>query len=119
MEILPDQESLAIAPFERELRAQLRLLVTEPLIQSYLAHPEGPHGDALQRLLTYFRRAPVAGKYALLMEVPFKAYRIVKLSGRRGLPPVRVDDRVYTSQREAEKAVFLRRVQDMLAAEEG
>ncbi len=117
MQKLPDQEPLCIAPFELELKARLRELITEPLIQSYLERPEGPHSDAVQRILTYFRRAPVAGKYALLMEQPFKAYRVITLSGQRGVPPTLADERVFPSQTEAEKAVFLRRLRDLLGEE--
>ena len=47
---------------------------------------------------------------------PFKAYRIVALSGQRGVAPRIVEDKTYASQEEAYHGVFLRRVQDLLEA---
>jgi branched-chain amino acid transport system permease protein len=45
---------------------------------------------------------------------PFKAYRIVALSGTRGVAPRLVEDRVYTSPDDVYHALFMRRVQDLL-----
>lgn len=45
---------------------------------------------------------------------PFKAYRIVALSGHRGVAPRLVEDKIYPTQEEAYHGVFLRRVQDLL-----
>ena len=65
-------------------------------------------------MLTYFRRADVADKYAVLAVKPFAEYRIVALSGRRGVPPRVVDDQVFTHAEEALHGVFLKRVQDLM-----
>ena len=45
---------------------------------------------------------------------PFKAYRIVALSGHRGVAPRLVEEKTYPTEAEAYHAVFLRRVQDLL-----
>ena len=45
---------------------------------------------------------------------PFKAYRIVALSGHRGVAPRLVEDKIYPTQDEAYHALFMRRVQDLL-----
>ena len=70
--------------------------------------------DALERVLTYFRCAPVADKYAILAIKPFAEYRIVALSGRRGVPPRAIDDQVFASPEAAMHGVFLKRVQDLM-----
>lgn len=45
---------------------------------------------------------------------PFKAYRIVALSGHRGVAPRLVEEKTYPTEADAYHAVFLRRVQDLL-----
>ena len=69
----------------------------------------------LFRSLLYFRKAELAGKYAVYCTVPFEAYRVVALSGLPGVPPRVVDDRTYTSVNDAYHAVFLRRINDLRA----
>jgi branched-chain amino acid transport system permease protein len=45
---------------------------------------------------------------------PFAEYRIIALSGQRGVPPHTVDDRTYATPEEALHAIFLKRVHDLL-----
>ena len=76
--------------------------------------PLGQHSEALERLLLYFRRQPQADKYAIEAIEPFSAYRIVALSGQRGVAPREVEDTIYESAAAAYHGVFLRRIQDLL-----
>jgi branched-chain amino acid transport system permease protein len=66
--------------FERGLRERLLERVDEPLVAEHAACPLGPHSDALQRLLTYFRRAPVEGKYVVVAVERDRLWRIGRLS---------------------------------------
>lgn len=109
-----DKGAIYFRRFDATLRKRLRSLVTDELIAEHKQNPAGPHGDALERLLNYFRRAAIADKYAILAIRPFKEYRIVAFSGRRGVPPRVVDDKLYPTPDEAQHAVFLRRVQDLM-----
>jgi len=76
--------------------------------------PLGQHSDALQRLLNYFRCGPLPDKYAIYEVKAFKEYKLVALTGVRGMPPREVDDKIFKSLDEAYHAVFLRRVNDLL-----
>lgn len=109
-----DKQTIYFARFDAGLRRRLRALVTDELIAEHRASPAGPHGDALERLLGYFRRAAISDKYAILAVKPYAEYRIVALSGKRGVPPRVVDDKTYATPDEAQHAVFLRRVQDLM-----
>ena len=68
--------------------------------------PQGQHSEALQRLLIYFRGRPQVDKYAIACVEVNKVYRIVALSGHRGVPPRLVEDKIYTDS----KRRFPRRV---------
>ncbi|PNG24893.1 branched-chain amino acid ABC transporter permease [Methylocella silvestris] len=100
--------------YDKMQRDYLRTLISSELIEEHQRSPLGQHSEPLERLLLYFRRAPMADKYAIAVVEPFKAYRIVALSGHRGVAPRVVEDRIYGSQNEAYHGVFLRRVQDLL-----
>ncbi|MGH7154164.1 MAG: branched-chain amino acid ABC transporter permease, partial [Acetobacteraceae bacterium] len=120
-EIMPDEaaeirdkQTIYLKRFDETVRANLRSLVTDELIAAHRRNPSGPHNDAMERLLNYFRRAAISDKYAILTIRAFKEYRIVALSGKRGVPPRVVDDNTYATPDEAQHAVFLRRVHDLM-----
>jgi branched-chain amino acid transport system permease protein len=109
-----DQDEVYRKRFEEMQRDYLRSLVTPEVIEEHRRSPQGQHSEALARLLIYFRRRPQVGKYAIKAVDAFKDYRIVALSGRRGVPPRAVEDKIYVSPAEACHGVFLRCVQDLL-----
>ena len=111
---IADKQSIYVRQFDAELRNELKRLVSDELIKEHRATIGKRRSDALERVLTYFRRAAVTDKYAILAVRPFAEYRIVALSGRRGVPPRVVDDQVFTSPDDALHGVFLKRVQDLL-----
>jgi branched-chain amino acid transport system permease protein len=100
--------------FDKMQRDFLKKLITPEIIEEHRKKPLGQHSEALERVLTYFRRQPQLEKYAITVLEPFKAYRIVALSGTRGVAPRLVEDRIYASPNEAYHALFMRRVQDLL-----
>jgi branched-chain amino acid transport system permease protein len=109
-----DKQTIFLRRFDGWQRAEVKRLITDDLIEEHRTTAGGRRSDALERVLAYFRRAAVADKYAILAVRPFAEYRIVALSGRRGVPPRAADDRVYATPDEAQHAVFLKRVQDLL-----
>ena len=111
---IEDKQYIYYRRFDKRWRDQLKLLVTDELIEEHRRKPLGQHSDALQRLLNYFRAGPLADKYAIYEEQPFKAYKVVALTGIRGMPPRTVDDKVHGTLDEAYHAVFLRRINDLL-----
>lgn len=110
-----DKAAIAFRRFDKAHRDGLKALVRPDLMEEHRRDPSGVrHSDELMRLLVYFRHASVVDKYALKVDEPFKRYRLIALSGVRGVPPRLVDDRVYGSLPEAFHAVFLKRCQDLL-----
>lgn len=102
--------------YERYLgiqRERARRLVCEDLIEEHRLKPLGHHSDALARLAFILGNGPHAGKYAIRVVEPFKAYKIVSFSGVRGVPPTTVDQTTYASPDEAYHAIFLRRLADI------
>jgi len=111
---IADKQSIAVRRFDARLRDELRGLITDTLIEEHRVTHGKRRSDALERVLTFFRRAAVADKYAVLAVRPFAEYRIVALSGRRGVPPRVVDDQVFATPEDALHGVFLKRVQDLM-----
>ncbi|MEZ5922942.1 MAG: branched-chain amino acid ABC transporter permease [Hyphomicrobiaceae bacterium] len=112
----PNKDEVYFRRFDKNQREYLKTLITPELIEEFKQRPVGQHSEALERLLNYFRRQPQNDKYAVMVVEQFKAYRIVALSGVRGVAPRLVEDKIYPSIEEAYKGVFLRRVQDLLEA---
>ena len=108
-----DKGIIAEREFEKHLRSQLRTWITPEILQEHALKPLGQHSDHLERILTYFRKQPLANKYVVYCEIPFTAYRIVALSGMPGVPPRLIDDKKYPSLDAAYHAVFLRRISDL------
>jgi hypothetical protein len=78
--------------------------------------PAVQHSDDLARVIDKFRRAPQAGKYVRICVVPHKEYAIGVLSGVRGKPVKVLENKTYKSEDDCEHAIFVRRVDDFLAA---
>jgi branched-chain amino acid transport system permease protein len=100
--------------FNKRLREHLKTLITPELIEEHKQKPLGQHSDSLERVLNYFRRAPVENKYSLLEIEANRKYRVIALSGQKGIPPREIDERIFHSKNEALHAVFLKRVQELM-----
>ena len=110
-----DKQELYYRRFNKRLREKLKLLITPELIEEHRRNPLGHHSDALARVLNHFRRGEMADKYVIHRMIPAEErFRIMAVSGQRGMPPRIVDDREYTDINEAYHAVFLLRVNDLL-----
>jgi len=111
---IADKQAIYTKRFDANLRAELKRLISDQLIEEHRTTMGKRRSDALERVLAHFRSAAVADKYAVLAVKPFAEYRIVALSGRRGVPPRVVDDRLFATPEEALHGVFLKRVQDLM-----
>ena len=110
-----DRDRIYLERFDRQLRAHLRTLVTPALIEEYRANPLGQHSGDLERVLNYFRRSPFEGKYVLFELEANRKYKIVTTTAKAGGLPQDVDGTVYTDKNEALHAVFLKRVDALMA----
>lgn len=112
---IADKNLIAHRRYDKRSRDFLKTLVTPAVLEEHRAAPTGgQHSDALMRLLAYFRAQSVVDKYALQALEPFARYRLIALSGIRGVPPRVVDDKVHGSLEAGYHAVFLKRCQDLL-----
>src|SRR3984957_5390239 len=109
-----DKDMVYWRRYDKMQRDYLKTLVTPEVIEEHRRSPQGQHSEALQRLLIYFRSRPQVDKYAIVTVELYRAYRIVALSGFRGVPPRVVEDKIYPTLQEAFHGVFMRRVQDLL-----
>lgn len=109
-----DRQLQVYVDFDAKLRARIKALVTPELIAEHAANPLGQHSDALERVLSYFRRQPLPGKYIVIATKPWQEYALGVLSGVRGQPAMLLDGPTFASEEEALHGVFLRRVQDLL-----
>ncbi|MEG6508856.1 hypothetical protein V6C03_07725 [Methyloligella sp. 2.7D] len=109
-----DREVVYRERFDSYRRDFLKTLVTPEVIEEHKRSPFGQHSEPLERLLIYFRQQPLADKYAVKVVTPFKAYRLVAMSGHRGVAPRPVGDEVFPTAKEACHGVFLLHIQDLL-----
>lgn len=112
----PDKEEDCFRDFDELLRRTVRALADDALVEEYRSDRNGNHSDRLSRVLNYFRRAPIRGKYGLLSAGPCRDYRIVRFSGSRDVPPSLVSDALYATEAEADVALFALRVADLRAS---
>lgn len=74
----------------------------------------GIHEDfLLNRVLLRMRAQPAKNKLVVICTKVEKEWRIGRLSGIRGVPPVFVDDRVFSDEQEVQHAIFLMRLDEM------
>ena len=112
---ISDKQELYYRRFNKRLRERLKLFVTPELIEEHRINPLGHHSDALSRILNYFRRGEMADKYVIMrLKNGEERFRIMAVSGIKGMPPRIVDDREYDALNDAYHAVFLLRVNDLL-----
>lgn len=109
---LVNRDEWVYRAFDSANRESIKALVTPELIAEHEADPNGLHSDRLQRVLAYFRRGLIAGKYIVVAEEPFARYRIGVLNGMRGTP-IDVLDEVYPTEKDVLHAIFLRRLHDI------
>ena len=110
-----DKQELYYRRFNKRLRERLKLMVTPELIEEHRVNPLGHHSDALARILNYFRRGEMADKYVIMrLKNGEERFRIMAVSGIKGMPPRIVDDREYNALYDAYHAVFLLRINDLL-----
>jgi len=79
----------------------------------------GIHEDfVLNRVLLRMRAQPAKNKLVVICTKVEKEWRIGRLSGIRGVPPVFVDDRVFDDEQAVQHEIFLMRL-DELAEHDG
>lgn len=109
-----DRDLVARAQYDALQRQFLRTLVSPEVIEEHRQRPCGQHSEPLARLLHYFQERPVAGQYAVLRERASGQYRLVRLSGVRGVAPTPLGEERYATPEAAYHAIFLRRIDELM-----
>jgi hypothetical protein len=104
-----DQDVVVWQHFTERRAAVIRALITDELIEEHRRNPRGHHSDALDRVLRFFRVAPIPGKEIVIESVPFETYRVGVMTGIPG-QPAEVLPEAYGSYEETLHAIFLRRI---------
>lgn len=89
-------------------------MICPEIIEEHRLRPLGQHSEALERVLYYFRRAPMEDKYALHHIAATDRYKIIAFSGERGVSPRVVEDKEYEHIDDAYHAIFMRRIHDLM-----
>jgi branched-chain amino acid transport system permease protein len=100
--------------WDSQQRVRIRALISTQIIAEHRSNPLGHHSEALQRVLQYFRRQPLAGKYVAVMTKPWSEYKIGVLPGIRGQPPTLLEDETYETEEAVLHGIFVRRIRDLL-----
>jgi branched-chain amino acid transport system permease protein len=105
------------ALFDARTRQEILRLITPEIIEEHRGRPVGKQSDELARVINYFRRAPLEGKYAVHAVNPLGPYKILALSSVRGVKPRLVTQTEYPTIDSIYHAIFLMRVADLKAIE--
>jgi branched-chain amino acid transport system permease protein len=108
-----DRAGIALARWDARTRIVVRRLLSEDIIAEHQRDPRGHHSDTLKRVLDYLRRSNVLTPYVVICTKPFREWRVARLSGARGQPPLFVDEQAFQSEAEAIHALFLKRVDEV------
>ncbi len=101
------------AHFDAMTVAYLRRVVTDEVIEEHRQNPVGHQSEALGRLLIFLRRLPIDRQYALKQD-PDGTWRLMRMTGRPGHPPVDTGEAGYRTQEEGRHAIFLRQIKDVM-----
>lgn len=104
-----DQDVVVWQHFTDRRAEEIRALISDDLVEEHRRSPRGHHSDALDRVLRFFRVAPIPGKEIVIESVPFAAYHVGVMTGVPGRP-AEVLPETYTSYEATLHAIFLRRV---------
>jgi hypothetical protein len=94
---------------------QVRPTITPETIAEHRENPFGAgHSPELEILLRYLRRNPAPGKprYVLVETKPYQEWYLALHPGGKAAP-LTVTDQRFTSQAEAQHAIFLARLRDL------
>lgn len=99
--------------FNTKQKEYVKKVLSDEIIEEYRLHPLGHHSEPLERTLAYFRRLPIDQQYALKREND-GTYRMISMSGKRGVPPTYVSGETFQTLHEGYFGIFLRQIQDMM-----
>ncbi|MBS1893560.1 MAG: hypothetical protein JST59_19840 [Actinobacteria bacterium] len=112
---------MALSIHDKEiLRRRVYGLVDDGLVAEHRERPFGPHSPRLIEVLDFLRRNPDPERPRYLVLDDGDGFEVGVRAAEQGGPPTPVDDKErFATRAEAEHAVFLRRLADYGALDEG
>ncbi|MDM8167989.1 hypothetical protein [Roseovarius sp.] len=110
--LVADSEKHFYEYFNAKQREYVKQVLNDDLIEEYRRKPLGHHSEPLERTLAYFRRLPISEQYALKQSKD-GTYRMISMSGQRGVPPTYVSDEVFQTLHDGYFGIFMRQIKDM------
>ncbi|WP_421696281.1 hypothetical protein [Aestuariivirga sp.] len=98
--------------WDRMTRAYLLTVVNADIIEEHRRNPTGHHSEPLARLLAWCQRRPLSEQYAVKAEAD-GSFRIVSMTGRRGVAPTYIGEARFASLEEARHGVLIRHISDL------
>lgn len=98
--------------FDRMTRTYLLTVISDDLIEEHRRKPYGHQSEPLTRLLAWCQRRPLPEQYAVKAEAD-GTFRIVSMTGRRGVAPSYLGEACFASLEEARHGVLLRHISDL------
>lgn len=98
--------------WDRMTRIYLLGVVNDEIIAEHRRRPTGHHSEPLARLLAWCQRRPLSEQYAVKAEAD-GSFRIVSMTGRRGVPPTYIGEERFASLEGARHGVLLRHISDL------
>ena len=115
-ENIKDKDTIYRKYYDAMQSAYLKTLICDEVIAEYKKNPLGQHSEPLSRLLHFFSSAPQKNKYVIMRKSDNSAYKIVALSGERGVVPKDVSNETFNTLTDAYIGMFLKRIQDLKKA---
>jgi branched-chain amino acid transport system permease protein len=98
--------------FDAMTRKYLLMVLNDDIIKEHRHKQMGHHSEPLARLLAWCHRRPIDQQYSLRLGAD-GGYRIIRMSGRRGIPPAYVGETVFATIDDARHGVFLKHIRDL------
>lgn len=108
----PDQDQKVREMWDRITRNYLRSVISDQLIAEHRRSPTGHHSEPLARLLAWCQRRPLQEQYAVKAEGD-GSFRIVSMTGRRGMGPQYIGEARFASLEDARHGVLLQHISDL------
>jgi len=107
-----DADQHVLDNFDAMTRRYLLKVLNDDIIEEHRQKQNGHHSEPLARLLAWCHRRPLHERYSL-RQAADGSYRIIRMSGRRGVPPEYVGDTVFHTIDDARHGVFLQHIKDL------
>lgn len=111
---IDDKDEVYRRYYDKMQAKYLKTIVSDEVIEEHKNRPLGQHSEALERLLHFFRSAPQKDKYAVMHDEQAKTYKIIALSGERGVPPHVIENEEFKTLTDVYHGIFLRRIRELM-----